>query len=62
MQIYVVTPGDTIDRIAGFYGVSVEEISYANQIPYPFSLAVGEALLIPVEREGIERRDRKSVV
>lgn len=60
MQIYVVTPGDTIDRIAGFYGVSVEEISYANQIPYPFSLAVGEALLIPVEREGIERRTATS--
>ena len=38
---------DTIDKIAGLYDVSVEEIAYINQIPYPYRLAVGEALLIP---------------
>lgn len=56
MQIYVVQSGDTIDRIAGYYGISVDEISYANQIPYPFALAVGEALLIPAGEENTERR------
>lgn len=47
MSIYVVKEGDTIDKIAGIYDVSTEEISYINQIPYPYRLAVGEALLIP---------------
>lgn len=60
MQIYIVQPGDTIDRIAGYYGISVEEISYANQIPYPFALAVGEALLIPAGEENTERRTATS--
>lgn len=60
MQIYVVEPGDTIDRIAGYYGVSVEEVSYANQIPYPYSLAVGEALLIPAGGESADRRTATS--
>lgn len=60
MQIYVVEPGDTIDRIAGYYGTSVEEIAYANQIIYPYALAVGEALLIPVENPEVERRTATS--
>lgn len=60
MQIYIVQPGDTIDRIAGYYGISVDEISYANQIPYPFALAVGEALLIPAGEENTERRTATS--
>lgn len=47
MQIYIVEPGDTIDRIAALYGVTPEEISYANQIPAPYRLAVGQAVLIP---------------
>lgn len=51
MSIYIVQAGDTIDRIAGYYGTSVPEISYANQIPYPYALAVGEALFIPVDEE-----------
>ena len=47
MSIYVVKEGDTIDKIAELYDVSTEEIAYINQIPYPYRLAVGEALLIP---------------
>ena len=35
MQIYVVKQGDTVDTIAGEYGVSVEDIIYDNQIPSP---------------------------
>ena len=43
MSIYLVKEEDTIDKIAGLYDVSVEEIAYINQIPYPYRLAVGEA-------------------
>lgn len=56
MQIYVVQPGDSIDRIAGLYGTTIAELSYANQIPYPYRLAVGQALLIPVGQGGVDRR------
>lgn len=45
----MVQPGDTIDRIAGEYGVSTEQLVFVNQIPYPYPLAIGQALLIPVE-------------
>lgn len=47
MQIYLVQSGDTVDRIAGLYGTTVAELSYMNQIPYPYRLAVGQAILIP---------------
>ena len=46
MDIYVVKEGDTIDAIASAYRTTLEEISYANQIPYPYRLAVGQALLL----------------
>ena len=46
MDIYVVKEGDTIDAIASAYRTTPEEISYANQIPYPYRLAVGQALLL----------------
>lgn len=37
MDIYVVKSGDTVGNIAGAYGISAEEIIYANQLvpPYP---------------------------
>lgn len=41
--------GDTIDRIAGYYGVPVDRIIYVNQLVYPYRLAVGQALLITFE-------------
>ncbi len=56
MEIYVVQSGDTIDRIAGSFDTTIAEISYANQIPYPYRLAVGQALLIPAGTSGVERR------
>lgn len=56
MQIYVVQPGDSIDRIAGLYGTTIAELSYANQIPYPYRLALGQALLIPVGQGDVDRR------
>ena len=46
MDIYVVSPGDTVDRIAASYGVSPESIIENNQLVYPYALAIGQALLI----------------
>ena len=45
--IHVVRPGDTLYRIAQAYGVSVESLARANQIPDPRDLRVGERLTIP---------------
>lgn len=55
MDIYVVKRGDTVDDIASYYSVPVEEIIYANQLAYPYPLAVGQALLIPGREESAER-------
>lgn len=45
-MIYVVRPGDTVDKIGAEQNVSVETIVYDNQIPYPYRLAVGQALFL----------------
>lgn len=47
MAIYVVKTGDSVDRIAAASGSSAETIIWANQIEYPYRLAVGQALFIP---------------
>lgn len=47
MAIYVVREGDSVDSIALFAGISAEEVIWANQIEYPYRLAVGQALYIP---------------
>lgn len=62
MQIYVIQSNDTIDRIAGLYGTTVAEISYVNQIPYPYQLAVGEAVLIPSGEPLGDRTGERRVV
>lgn len=46
MEIYIVQPGDTVDSISASQGVPVDSILYNNQIPYPYRLAVGQALLL----------------
>lgn len=46
MEVYVVQPGDTIDRIASYYGMDSAGVIYDNQLIYPYELAVGQALLI----------------
>lgn len=56
MRIYVVKEGDTIDRIAEIFETNAEEIAYDNQITEPYRLAVGQALLIPVEGMMREKR------
>lgn len=47
MEIYVVNPGDNVDRIAAQHQVTAEQVIYANQLVYPYELAVGQALFIP---------------
>lgn len=49
MEIYIVRPGDTVDAIADAYGISPQSLIYNNQIPYPYPLAVGQALLLSRE-------------
>ncbi|QRK13964.1 M23 family metallopeptidase [Archangium violaceum] len=46
-----VAPGETMYRISRNYGISVQELSEANGIDDPRTLAVGQELIIP----GIER-------
>lgn len=51
MLIYVVKEGDTVDSIAAAFGIPVSSILYNNQIVYPYSLAIGQSLLLTVETE-----------
>lgn len=55
MDIYVVKAGDTVDLIAAAYGVSSEEMIYLNQLAPPFTLMIGQALLIPGKEEYTEK-------
>ena len=48
MELYIVRPGDTVDSIARETGTPVDSLIYANQLPYPYRLAVGQALLYPL--------------
>ncbi len=47
--IYVVEEGDTVDRIAEKTGIPVGELIWANQLEYPYRLAVGQALYAGAE-------------
>jgi len=42
-----VAPGETMYRISRTYGVTVEELGAANDIQAPWTLAVGQELIIP---------------
>lgn len=52
MLIYVVKQGDTVDFIAAAYGISSESVIDDNQLIPPYTLAVGQALLLSAD-EGI---------
>ena len=49
--IYVVEEGDTVDEIAAKTGRPVGELIWANQLEYPYRLAVGMALLLRITGE-----------
>lgn len=46
MIIHVVQPGETIDSIANYYGVSVARLIQENELRTPNNLVVGETLVI----------------
>lgn len=47
--IYTVRSGDSVYRIANQYGITTNDIVYANQLSNPDRLAIGQALIIPVD-------------
>lgn len=59
MEIYVVKEGDTVNAIASAYQISPSDIIYANQLVFPYPLAIGQALLIPIASNIL---DKKSIV
>lgn len=48
MQIHVVTSGDTVYSIASAYQIPADTIIYNNQLIYPYTLVIGQALLLSV--------------
>lgn len=46
-QVYVVQFGDTLFSIALAYGTSVEALAEANGLTYPYTIYVGQRLVIP---------------
>lgn len=55
MSIYIIQSGNTLYELALRFGFSVEELSFWNQIPYPYQLTPGQALFLPdTEGAGIE--------
>ncbi|KGE19775.1 glycoside hydrolase family 18 protein [Paenibacillus wynnii] len=48
MQIHVVQSGQSLFGIANAYGISMDEITEANQLSAPSQLVVGQTLVIPI--------------
>jgi LysM repeat protein len=46
-SLHMVAPGETLYSIALQYGTSVDAIAGANRVPYPYTIGVGQQLLIP---------------
>lgn len=59
MDIYIVKEGDTVETIATAYQIPSLYIIDTNQLVYPYLLAIGQALLIPIEPNV---SDKKSIV
>ena len=51
MTIYVVAPGDTVSSIAAAYQIPSDTIIYNNQLIFPYTLVVGQALLLSTPSE-----------
>lgn len=51
MTIHIVVPGDTVSSIAAAYQIPMDTIIYNNQLVYPYTLVVGQALLLSTPSE-----------
>lgn len=51
MNIHIVQAGDTVYAIARQYNTTPDTIIYDNQLTYPYSLTIGQALLIHAATE-----------
>lgn len=49
LLIYTVRAGDSVYKIANQYGITTSDIIFANQLFNPDRLAIGQALVIPVD-------------
>lgn len=56
MMIHVVQQGDTVSQIARMYGVTLDSVIFDNQLPPPYSLTIGQALLISADETPQERK------
>jgi len=45
--VYIVGYGDNLYSIAQAYGTSVEALAEANGLTYPYTIYVGQRLVIP---------------
>lgn len=48
MQVHVVEQGETLSSIANWYHTTPSAIIKVNEIPYPYTLVVGQSLVIPI--------------
>lgn len=48
MQIHVIEQGETLNSIAKLYNTTAQAIIAVNEIPAPYTLVVGQALIIPI--------------
>jgi len=51
MTIHVVKPGETVDAIAGSYGVSPQRLAADNSLPENLALAAGQTLVVRFPRQ-----------
>ena len=51
MTIHIVAPGDTVSSIATAYQIPSDTIIYNNQLTFPYTLVVGQALLLSAPSE-----------
>ncbi|MDX1616251.1 MAG: LysM peptidoglycan-binding domain-containing protein [Candidatus Promineifilaceae bacterium] len=50
LQTHIIQPGETLNSIAAAYGITVEELVRANELPNPNIIYVGQMLIIPEPR------------
>ena len=49
MITYTVRPGNTLYAIAQFFGTTVKEIAEANGLRCPYTIYLGQELVLPIE-------------